>query len=289
MINRQQVNLRLEREVIDSLDDLARRENVDRTEIARRILVGGIAQARLDRALRDYAAERVTAWKAAEYAGVSLYEMLDRIGDAQIPHPMDPGELDQLRTDIGARQPRVAERRAVYGSAPAADADSGVAELRERFRPGTVRVLLVGESSPASGTHFYRANSNLYRATRAAFAKAFGEDAVPRGDAFLRYFQDEGYWLVDLADQPVNQLPDAERRQAVGAGVQALAETVRQSEPAHVVTVKRDIAGSVAEALRFAGSHADLTALPFPVRQWTREYEDRLTDFLNSIATMATE
>ncbi len=36
MIDRQQVNLRLERELVDSLDDLAQDAHVDRTEVARR-------------------------------------------------------------------------------------------------------------------------------------------------------------------------------------------------------------------------------------------------------------
>ncbi|MGZ8815209.1 MAG: ribbon-helix-helix protein, CopG family, partial [Mycobacterium sp.] len=89
MIDRQQVNLRLERELVDQLDDLARTEHVDRTEIARRILVTGVSEARVDRALRDYTAGRVTAWKAARDAGVTLYEMLDRIHERGIPYELD--------------------------------------------------------------------------------------------------------------------------------------------------------------------------------------------------------
>jgi hypothetical protein len=283
MINRHQVNLRLERELINSLDDLARKENVDRTEIARRILVEGIGRARVDRALRDYAAERVTAWKAAEEAGISLYEMLDRIHEAHIPHELDPDQLQLIRADSAARRRRAAEEPATYGSSAAVDTESGVAQLRERFRPAEMRVLFVGESSPAQATHFYRANSNLFRATRVAFAKAFGDDAVPDGEAFLRYFADRGCWLVDLADRPVNQLPDAERREAVAGGVKALAATIGETQPQHVLTVKRDIAAEVAEAIALAESHADLTALPFPVRQWTRQYEAELARFLGEL------
>lgn len=283
MINRHQVNLRLERELINSLDDLARKENVDRTEIARRILVEGIGRARVDRALRDYAAERVTAWKAAEEAGISLYEMLDRIHEAHIPHELDPDQLELIRADSAARHRRAAEEPATYGSSLPNHAESGVTALRDRFKPAEVRILFVGESSPAQGTHFYRANSNLFRATRAAFARAFGEDTIPSGEGFLQYFRDQGCWLVDLADRPVNQLPDSDRRKAVASGVETLAETIRQTQPAHVVTVKRDIAGSVAEAIALAESAADLTALPFPVRQWTRHYEAELARFLGDL------
>lgn len=264
MIDRQQVNLRLERELVDSLDDLARKDHVDRTEVARRILVDGIAKARMDRALVDYRAERVTAWKAAEDAGVSLYEMLDRIHEAHIPHPMDPEELAAIDGFVAERRRRVAEEANAYGS----DAADGAShdELHERYRPVTVSILFVGIGSRIDGPQFYQANSNLFRATRTAFARAFVDDAVPDGEPFLRYFRDRGCWLVDLGDAT------------------SLAETIRQAQPAHVVTVKRDIADLVAEAIALAESSADLTALPFPVRQWTKQYEAQLAHFLGDLA-----
>jgi hypothetical protein len=290
MIDRQQVNLRLERDLIDQLDDLAKKEQVDRTEIARRILVDGVARARTDRALRDYAAERVTAWKAAEDAGVSLYEMLDRIHEAQIPYRLDPDEFARIDADTAGIRRRVAEERADYPAPPRtppspSDTDAGIDQLRERYRPVRVARLFVGESSPAQGTHFYRANSNLYRATRAAFAAALGEDAVPRGEAFLLFFRDQGCWLVDLADGPVNHLPDSERRAAVERGIERLAETIRRQGPAQVICVKRDIADAVRRALATAGAEeTPLVVLPFPVRQWTRQYEAQLAAALRSSA-----
>jgi hypothetical protein len=264
MIDRQQVNLRLERELVDSLDDLARKDHVDRTEIARRILVDGIAKARMDRALVDYRSERVTAWKAAEDAGVSLYEMLDRIHEAHIPHPMDPEELAAIDGYVAGRRRRAAEEATAYGSDAAEHASHE--ELHERYRPGTVSILFVGIGSRIDGPQFYRANSKLFRATRTAFARAFVEDAVPDGEAFLRYFRDHGCWLVDLGDPAT------------------LAQVIRDAQPAHVVTVKRDIASRVAEAITLAESAADLTALPFPVRQWTKQYEAELARFLGDLS-----
>jgi hypothetical protein len=263
MIDRQQINLRLERELVDSLDDLARKDHVDRTEIARRILVDGIAKARMDRALVDYRAERVTAWKAAEDGGVSLYEMLDRIHEAHIPHPMDPEELAAIDAYVAGRQRRAAEETAQYGTDTAQP--EGDVGFDAGYRPDAVNILFVGIGSPADGPQFYRANSKLFRATRTAFARAFVEDAVPDGEAFLRYFRDHGCWIVDLGSPA------------------ALAEIIRDAEPAHVVTVKRDIADSVAEAIAIAESAADLTALPFPVRQWTKQYEAELARFLGEL------
>lgn len=286
MIDRQQVNLRLGRELVDQLDDLARTEHVDRTEIARRILVSGVSEARVDRALRDYAAGRVTAWRAARDAGVSLYEMLDRIHDRGIPYELGPEDLSRIggpgeRLSRGpSRRPAgIAEKATAYGGMP--DTQSGIDDLRTRYKPAHVETLFVGESSPAQGTHFYRANSNLYRATRTAYAEALGEDAVPSGEAFLQFFADYGAWLVDLADRPVNRLSKTERWATVEAGIPRLAKLLRSERPKRVVVVKRDIQDQVRRALDMAGlAHVALLALPFPVRQWGPVYERELASFL---------
>jgi len=71
-------------------------------------------------------------------------------------------------------------------SSALADAETDTNELRDAYRPRRVKSLFVGESSPAQGTHFYRADSNLFRATQAAFAEALGKEAVPSGEAFHR-------------------------------------------------------------------------------------------------------
>lgn len=276
MIDRQQVNLRLERELVDQLDDLARTEHVDRTEIARRILVTGVSEARIDRGLRDYAARRVTAWKAAGDAGVSLYEMLNRIHERGIPYELDPDDLTPLPRMTAA----VRERPQSYGTVT--DTDASIAQLRERYKPNRVKTLFVGESSPAQGTHFYRANSNLYRATRAAFADALGTDVVPSGEAFLQFFSDKGAWLVDLADRPVNQLSALDRRTAVDAGVSVMAELIRTEHPERIIVVKRDIADAVRRAIGLAErDDVELVVLPFPVRQWGPVYQRELAAFLS--------
>jgi hypothetical protein len=277
MIERQQVNLRLEKDLVDQLDDLARTEHADRTEIARRILVSGVAEARIERALRDYAAERTTAWRAARDAGISLYEMLDRIAQRGIPYELDPDELGQLGTQAPLKQAaHVAEKGARYES----DADSGIDRLRAKYRPKRATFLFVGESSPAQGTHFYRANSNLFRAMRAAYAAALGESVVPSGEAFLRFFADRGGWLVDLADRPVNSLPRPERRAAIEEGVARLARTIQSERPDAVIAVKRDIGEAVHRAAELAGSRAQVVILPFPVRQWAPVFVRDLAQFI---------
>lgn len=271
---RLQVNMRLERDLIDELDDLAREASLDRAELARRLLRDGLRQERLDLALRRYRRGEVSIGRAAEIGRISLYEIIDRVHDEGIPYALDASELDHLSHAPGHRMAAAHEPHASYGTS-SSDAAGGIDDLRTRFRPDRVRWLFVGESSPAGGTHFYRADSNLFRATQTAFAQALGSE-VPEGPAFLHWFRGWGGWLVDLADRPVNRLGPAERSTAVTAGVTRLAGTIRDERPAAIVCVKASIATQVRTAATTAGFTGTIVELPFPVRKWTATYIDGL-------------
>lgn len=269
---RSQVTLRLDRDLLDKIDDLARVEGVDRTELVRRLLADGLADRRMDAAIGEYAAGRRSAWSASESAGVALYEMLDRIAEAGVPYRMDPEALDRLRSGNGSPPPG------------ASTTNEPIDVLRTRYRPSVTRVLFVGESSPAGGTHFYRADSNLYRATREAFGVGLSVADPPEREDFLAWFQGLGCWLVDLADQPVNRSAATERLRAVDAGVPALAQTIREVQPARVVVLLRRIAPAVRRAARVAGfDDRAIDVLPFPIRQWRPVYVDQLAGILADV------
>lgn len=279
MSERPQVNIRLDRALVEEIDRLAREDAIDRSEMARRLLDAGLAARRMQRALEAYRHGDVTAWRAARMAGVSLFEMLDRIHEAGIPHDLDPEVLAAVGSAMGI--PRALhEDGAAYGTRPSDDdpgtlgagggrteAHPGVGELQVQFRPDHVDVLFVGESSASRATHFYRADTSLFRAMREAFAHALGP-SIPDGPRFLREFQDRGCWLVDLVDRPVAQLPGHERRGAVDTGVAGLGSMIRDLRPARVVAVKSTIVAAVRRSVVLADSGAEVLALPFPVRQW---------------------
>lgn len=155
-------------------------------------------------------------------------------------------------------------------------ADSpAIARRRRLYKPAEVDVLLVGESAPAGGSHFYLANSNLFRGVRQAFVEVYGV-RTPEGEAFLRFFQEHGYWLVDLANEPVNRLDIQPRRLAVERGVQRVAKTIREARPTVVVVVKKSIARQAAAALDFASHSAEFVTLPFPAMGWQSEFANGL-------------
>jgi hypothetical protein len=282
-LERTQVNLRLERRIVDEIDELARRTHADRTEVVRRLLGEALETERVRNALGEYVTGKVTAWQAARGARISLYEMLDRISEAGVPHEVDEAVFVRLR-GAQVRPPRAGPstggrdrtRRGPKQPTPT-DRDSGISELRERYRPGTVRLLFVGESSPAGGTHFYRADSNLYRAMRDAFAEVFEGVPVPVGEAFLEWFRGLGCWLVDLVDRPVDRLSAAARKRAVQAGADVLASTIESRRPSRIIVVKRDVAAVVRRAARTAGYDGSLVdVVPFPLYQWRRQFIEQV-------------
>ncbi len=77
------ISLRLPLDILERLNDLAKREHKDRSALIREILDMGINERRLDLTVELYRSGEVTGWKAAKLAGVSLrrfYEALQRKG-----------------------------------------------------------------------------------------------------------------------------------------------------------------------------------------------------------------
>jgi hypothetical protein len=154
-----------------------------------------------------------------------------------------------------------------------------VEALRSRYRPDDVWVLMVGESPPAAGSFFYRADSHLFEATREAFELALGP--MPPGEAFLNKFQSMGFWLYDVVREPVNRKRGRPRGDAVAAGVPALAALIADLEPDFVVAVKTSLEGFLAQAARMSDFPASrVVVLPFPLYQWKQEYVSQLSRFL---------
>lgn len=73
------LSVRIPREVRKWLEELAKLEGKDRAEIAREILVKGVRERRVEAALSLYREGKATLWKAAELAGLSLWEMIDEM------------------------------------------------------------------------------------------------------------------------------------------------------------------------------------------------------------------
>jgi hypothetical protein len=146
-------------------------------------------------------------------------------------------------------------------------------QLRSRYRPDPLEVLLVGESPPAASGEapfFYADHLGADNLFRAVAEVVLGLDRQilrqePKAQV-LSAFQKSGLWLIDTVDEPVNQLPMRERRQAVQGGVEQLVtRCVAEAPLAGVIVCHGLVYRYAADPLREAGVtllHDE--PLPFP-------------------------
>jgi predicted HTH domain antitoxin len=67
------ISLRLPRETVKKLRELADKEGKDRSTLIRELLEHGVKEKSLELAVELYRIGQVTGWKAAQLAGVSLW------------------------------------------------------------------------------------------------------------------------------------------------------------------------------------------------------------------------
>ena len=71
------ISTRVPNEIADALKEIEEEEKTDTATIVRKLLVKAIQQWKSERALRLYREGKVTLWRAARLAGVTLREMME--------------------------------------------------------------------------------------------------------------------------------------------------------------------------------------------------------------------
>lgn len=149
-------------------------------------------------------------------------------------------------------------------------------KIRLSYKPDTIKVLFIGESPPANETFFYKADSNLYRYTKEAFAIVY-EGKCGSGTDFLRFFKSIGCYLDDLCLEPINKLDRPTRLRKRSDAVPSLAERIRVANPRSIVVVMKAIIENVQEAIDKARIDRISTYyLPFPAQGNQRKYVNNL-------------
>lgn len=100
----QTVSVRLSKESLREVDRIAERLKTDRSEALRRFIERGLREARIDDALDLLRKGKVSIGRAAEEAGVTLYEMLDLVRQHHIPSGYGPEDLERDLRELGRRQ-----------------------------------------------------------------------------------------------------------------------------------------------------------------------------------------
>ena len=75
------ISLRLPRETIKKLRELADKEGKDRSKLIREMLEHGVKEKRIEQAVELYRLGQVTGWKAAELADVSLWNFYKALAE----------------------------------------------------------------------------------------------------------------------------------------------------------------------------------------------------------------
>lgn len=78
------VTTRLPPKVLEEIEEIAERDRVDRSELIRRLLDQALAQRRIEDAVDAYRNGKVTMWRAAELAGVSLRQMMSILNELRV-------------------------------------------------------------------------------------------------------------------------------------------------------------------------------------------------------------
>lgn len=78
------ISIRLGDKLDQKLRKLAQAENEDKSTLIRELLEKGIIEKNIEHVLEQYKQGKITLWKAARLAGVSLWRMIDIIGERKL-------------------------------------------------------------------------------------------------------------------------------------------------------------------------------------------------------------
>lgn len=151
-------------------------------------------------------------------------------------------------------------------------------KARRRYDPREVRrpvdVLFVAESPPSSGGFFYfdtiKGKSWLFKETMKAIRFCEEDQRMPKGFykvPWLKRFQRERYYLIDVCKEPVDDLESSERTVRLREAVEDVVGRVQQIDPKRIIIVKSPLFDIVAPEIRRHGLGDRILnngPLPFP-------------------------
>ena len=78
------ITLRLPPETAKKLREIAKKEGKDRSTLIRELLEKGVKEKSVEQAIELYRAGQVTGWRAAQLAGISLWNFYKILADKQV-------------------------------------------------------------------------------------------------------------------------------------------------------------------------------------------------------------
>ena len=91
------VTTRVEEELAKIIDEVAKKEGMDRSTVIRRFLLKAVKEWLIEKALEDYELGKITLWQAATQCGLSTWEMITEIKKKEIHVPYT---IEELKEDL---------------------------------------------------------------------------------------------------------------------------------------------------------------------------------------------
>jgi len=91
------VTTRVEDELAEAIDAVAKKEGMDRSTVIRRFLLKAVKEWLIEKSLEEYRDGKITLWQAAKRCGISLWEMVDEVKKREVHVPYS---LEELREDL---------------------------------------------------------------------------------------------------------------------------------------------------------------------------------------------
>ena len=76
--------MKVDKEKLKELEEIARAEQSDRSAVARRLLDAGIRDWKVRRAVETFQAGKASLWKASSESGLTLREFMDVLGARKV-------------------------------------------------------------------------------------------------------------------------------------------------------------------------------------------------------------
>ena len=89
------VTTRVEDELAKAIDEVAKREGMDRSTVIRRFLLRAVRDWLIETSLEDYEEGKVTLWQAAAKCGLSLWEIISEVKKREVHVPYTLEELSE--------------------------------------------------------------------------------------------------------------------------------------------------------------------------------------------------
>lgn len=93
-MSKKHVTARVPEELYEAIEELRAEEHLDRSTAVARLLERGVADWRIDTAVRRYRDGEVSLGRAAEIADLSLWRFLDVLDDRQVKANYTEGDLE---------------------------------------------------------------------------------------------------------------------------------------------------------------------------------------------------